>query len=381
MESNKDIENADKYVSSLKEKENQIVQKHNRKIIDAFKSKIPSEFSINSLESLSDACAFNEKHFWTTAPVTVEIKNTYEQIQNRIFETYSSCFIEISKTKISLSDWSRMKATTKPFENKEVFKNLKQDIIEKDQEMAKKTKNRRKKGIIITAITLVGVLTVGTIAGVNIYKNAAAEAERNEKYESAITLLESGEYFDALSIFADLNGYKDSQTKAEVCRGLTFIKDTINYVDNFSIVEGIYLIVSAGEKIKVHYAPLPNQSDSDGRDQIIDEADFELFEPEIYHGYESIGWYVTEVFYDNMTHVTLDTNWYIKTYTVNYYTNGGINDNTNPSHFTIEDYIELKPAIRNGYKFLGWYDSYNNLIECINHLYNNLTLYAKWELI
>ena len=87
-----------------------------------------------------------------------------------------------------------------------------------------------------------------------------------------------------------------------------------------------------------------------------------------------------------------------KKYNIHYELHGGINDNSNPSSYTIMDSFTLSSPRRQGCEFLGWYlndqlitgidnsqfikldstkDIYANLENC---LYGDITLEAKWSL-
>lgn len=56
----------------------------------------------------------------------------------------------------------------------------------------------------------------------------------------------------------------------------------------------------------------------------------------------------------------------------------GLNS-SNPVAYTVESVVELLPAQRTGYEFLGWYDDEENLISVISDAIGNLSLTAKWK--
>lgn len=64
-------------------------------------------------------------------------------------------------------------------------------------------------------------------------------------------------------------------------------------------------------------------------------------------------------------------------YIITYDLNGGNDNGDNPSTYTVESNIELKPAVHNTLHFIGW--SYNGtIIENLNGLMGNITLIAMW---
>lgn len=75
-------------------------------------------------------------------------------------------------------------------------------------------------------------------------------------------------------------------------------------------------------------------------------------------------------------------NWTANTYSITYELNGGTNNSSNPTTYTMEsNTITLKDATRNGYNFSGWYKTsiFSNKVTTIDTgSYGDLTLYAKW---
>lgn len=84
-------------------------------------------------------------------------------------------------------------------------------------------------------------------------------------------------------------------------------------------------------------------------------------------GYTFAGWYDNAAFTGNQIttlgvgssgNKTLYAKWTPVTYTISYVLNGGINDNTNPTSYTVLELpLELNVATKSGYLFAGWYDN------------------------
>ena len=113
-------------------------------------------------------------------------------------------------------------------------------------------------------------------------------------------------------------------------------------------------------------------------------------------GYEFIGWKtlpdedIGASFADEATYVmgvepeyTLYAVWGKRVYEIQYQTNGGVNDTTNPISYTIDSpTLELKAATRDGYTFVSWCNDISltqeiAVIQSGNT--GNITLYAKWS--
>ncbi|MBQ9011031.1 MAG: InlB B-repeat-containing protein, partial [Bacilli bacterium] len=80
--------------------------------------------------------------------------------------------------------------------------------------------------------------------------------------------------------------------------------------------------------------------------------------------------------------ITLYAKWTESENIIRYITNGGVNDESNPTTYTTGEEILLKEATRKGYTFKGWYsdEQFNNKVEKITAKMNeDMILYALWE--
>ena len=67
-------------------------------------------------------------------------------------------------------------------------------------------------------------------------------------------------------------------------------------------------------------------------------------------------------------------------YKIIYHLDGGINSEYNPDSFTINDFVSLKPAKKDGYAFAGWFDNSGNEVTTIEQGTNHdVEVTAKWE--
>ena len=106
-------------------------------------------------------------------------------------------------------------------------------------------------------------------------------------------------------------------------------------------------------------------------------------------GYEFLGWYKEDdtLFDDGavwtlLNGISLTAKWQINTYTISYEANGGIHSNTTTS-YDINNNVAFTDATKEGYTFIGWYleDTFDTLVTSTEGIYDNITLYAKFELI
>lgn len=81
--------------------------------------------------------------------------------------------------------------------------------------------------------------------------------------------------------------------------------------------------------------------------------------------------------------INLDAIWTPGNYKINYVLNGGTNNSSNPTTYSINDTVNFQPATRTGYTFLGWYEDENftKPISSVSNRAEDITVYAKWEAI
>lgn len=109
------------------------------------------------------------------------------------------------------------------------------------------------------------------------------------------------------------------------------------------------------------------------------------------YGYNFEGWYTTSNFSGTAISyidssvdgdIKLYAKWIPTVYSITYELDGGENSIYNPSSYTIESNISLKPATKVGRIFIGWYtdSAYKNEIKKLpGSSLVNITLYAKFD--
>lgn len=101
-------------------------------------------------------------------------------------------------------------------------------------------------------------------------------------------------------------------------------------------------------------------------------------------GYVFLGWKSGDEIYDGGAYVVADCDmtfvaqWQLSRYSITY-RGASDEEHANPEEYTILDEIELSPAVREGYVFLGW-STQSGYIEKIDKgSTGDLTLTAQWE--
>lgn len=105
--------------------------------------------------------------------------------------------------------------------------------------------------------------------------------------------------------------------------------------------------------------------------------------------YKFDGWYtekeggrriVADEIVESETNHTLYAHWSLITYSIHYVLDGGYADNNLPSNYTIEtEDIYLGGAIKEGYKFAGWYVGDEKIEKIAKGSTGDITLTAKWK--
>ena len=116
--------------------------------------------------------------------------------------------------------------------------------------------------------------------------------------------------------------------------------------------------------------------------------------PAIKIGYDFAGWYdnaacsgspVTCIEKGSTGDREFWAKWEAVTYSITYHLNGGENDTGNPANYMEIETITLKPAVKTGYDFAGWYDNASYIGSPVMHIAkgstDNKEFWAKWEAI
>lgn len=119
-----------------------------------------------------------------------------------------------------------------------------------------------------------------------------------------------------------------------------------------------------------------------------DSGLLERFRPPMRLGYTFDGWYLDERLtfpfdFDMPLNesITLYAKWKITLFRITYHLDGGLASRMNPRSYSYFDLdIELLPARKKGYRFLGWFDARGNALDWIRHnSIGDKELFARYE--
>ena len=101
-------------------------------------------------------------------------------------------------------------------------------------------------------------------------------------------------------------------------------------------------------------------------------------------GFTFLGWYlndvkVTEIKEGTTGDIKLVGKWEIVNYNITYNLDGGVNNETNPSTYTVEDEVVLSAPTKEGYAFLGWYVNDELVTKIAKGTTGDLELVAAWQ--
>ncbi len=106
------------------------------------------------------------------------------------------------------------------------------------------------------------------------------------------------------------------------------------------------------------------------------------------NGYTFDGWYLNDTKYEGgkyaiANNITLKAKWSIITYDIAYNLNGGVNNDTNPATYNVENAITLGQPTKTGYSFVGWITENvatpTKDIQIAVGTTGNKTYTAKWQ--
>ena len=304
-------------------------------------------------------------------------------------------------------------------------------------------KKKKKKIILSVSGVVAGIVTLMLILTFTVFVPTANKKANQAKYENALRLINSGNYLEAVEELSNLN-YADSAKQLLVAKaGLSFegnnydtglknmcdaggttevtynpnggvtsiAKETITSykkitntsskdyytfndwdVENFKITTSennyncdLKLAANFGATVyRITYSLDGGTNSSSNPSTYTIESQTIMLQDPSKTGYKFKGWTLngnacTSIPKGSHGDITLVATW-TKIYNITYVLNGGTNDSTNPSSFTVEDTFTIKDATREGYTFIGWNDGTSTSKNyVISNRTSNLTLTAVWE--
>ena len=104
--------------------------------------------------------------------------------------------------------------------------------------------NKKKKRIKITAILVSCICIV--LAVTILFTLAIVSITKSNKYDKALSLLNSGKYEQAISVFQELEGYKDSEAKIKQCQNTIAYNSAVSLMKKGNYKEAISLLKPLG---------------------------------------------------------------------------------------------------------------------------------------
>ena len=208
--------------------------------------------------------------------------------------------------------------------------------------------------------------------------NPGVETKKIGLGDSVVAVTTLTTYTDASNNEYHLIGWSKDKTATEPLKQLGVAEEGLTY----------YAVWSTDAVYTVSFDMQGMGSDQHSQ-QIKENGKAVKFEP-VADGYSFGGWYTEAACqnaFDFETAITKDmmlyAKWNLETYTITYEMNGGENDESNPTSFTIESetIVFKNPKVRVGYLFDGWYynPDYSHVATQVSQGYfGDITLYAKW---
>ncbi len=189
-------------------------------------------------------------------------------------------------------------------------------------------------------------------------------------------LINAKRYDEAITLIEQNNGFDDSNNLLTMCKaGKEFEK--LNYE------QGIDYIYNIGGTIDVNYdgnggtPKISNEQIKKNKGYIYNDPNKTAYK----NGYNFDNWVLTDYTINAKNHhayLNLKAQYGIESYRIVYYLNGGFNNASNPSTYTIEDSITFAAPKKTGYTFLGWYDNDKVITEISIGSTGELNIEARW---
>ena len=208
--------------------------------------------------------------------------------------------------------------------------------------------------------------------------NPGVETKKIGLGDSVVAVTTLTTYTDASNNEYHLIGWSKDKTATEPLKQLGVAEEGLTY----------YAVWSTDAVYTVSFDMQGMGSDQHSQ-QIKENGKAVKFEP-VADGYSFGGWYTEAACqnaFDFETAITKDmtlyAKWKLETYSITYEMDGGENDESNPTSFTIESetIVFKNPKVRVGYLFDGWYynPDYSHVATQVSQGYfGDITLYAKW---
>lgn len=292
--------------------------------------------------------------------------------EQRKEELYLSCLfdkeIDVNKDHKKLEEVINKLKTIPGYKDADELVEKYEELLKQYQEEQAKKKAKKKKHRLIGGLVTLGILLLVGALSINYFVLLP-----NKRSENATNLLKDGKYKEAeeeLDKFTLIENKNAPKIRAMSKAGQAF--------ESGDYETGIEAMYQAGGEVSVKY-------NTDGGNSIpskVIKKEKHINQSGQKTGYTFKEWTIDNFSFDIdafKSDLALKANYEIKTYTISYNLNGGINDASNPSTYNVETDYVLKPAIKEGYTFINWIDQSNHAVTNLKGLHANLTLTATYN--
>lgn len=251
--------------------------------------------------------------------------------------------------------------------------------VEKEEELNKQQKHRRKIGAIITTtcvIVFVAVLLMTFLLFVPL-----------SNYNKAEGLVKNGDYKTALEKYKELDGFSDSNAQVDA---LTTVIAAQEYFRSGYIMSGITELLSKIPSLTIRYHCSNGQisQEDESSTATVEYKKGDTLKTPYRTGYDFSKWRIVEysVIYD-LTNIsaslTLGAEWNKHEYSISYNMNGGVLAQKPSGYNYDSDDIKIGSPSREGYSFVGWSGAgIDGMVPEITIKHNSLgdmSFVANWQ--
>ncbi|MDY3995188.1 MAG: glycoside hydrolase family 9 protein, partial [Candidatus Onthovivens sp.] len=246
-------------------------------------------------------------------------------------------------------------------------------LAKKKEEAAKAKAKRIKKAKTISLFSGLGAIVMTAILLLTFLFFVPLGKQNN-----ICNLINAKRYDEAIALIEQNNNFGDSSNLLAMCNAGKEFED-------HDYEAGIDYIYNIGGTVDVNYdgnggtPKISNEQIKKTKGYINNDPNKTAYK----NGYNFDNWVLTDYRINAKNHhayLNLKAQYGIESYRIVYYLNGGTNNPSNPSIYTIEDTITFAAPTKTGYTFLGWFDNNGNQVISIEKgTTGTLTLTACWN--
>ena len=245
-------------------------------------------------------------------------------------------------------------------------------LAKKKEEAAKAKAERIKKAKTISLFSGLGAIVMTAILLLTFLFFVPLGKQNN-----ICNLINAKRYDEAIALIEQNNNFGDSSNLLAMCNAGKEFED-------HDYETGIDYIYNIGGTVDVNYdgnggtPKISNEQIKKTKGYINNDPNKTADK----NGYNFDNWVLTDYRINAKNHhayLNLKAQYGIESYRIVYYLNGGTNNSSNPSTYTIEDSITFAAPTKTGYTFLGWYSNGTTITEIPLGSTGELNVEARWS--